>query len=197
MSQVDNWLSSEVLISLLKQHPEGLSEYQLLNWLKEQGYIQIDTDAFQDMMKLFRVHFLIFHRLYRLQDELHRQQLASLSIHALNIQLIPYADTQPALTLDDPLKRYYLDWSHLEETDQAELDAMLNQFWQKYTSITPHQGSCDQRSQALEVLELEGDPSDVVIKKAWRRLAMKHHPDRGGDEARIKRLNEAVSILLS
>lgn len=33
------------------------------------------------------------------------------------------------------------------------------------------------------------------IKKAFRKLAMKHHPDAGGDESRFKEINEAYEVL--
>lgn len=33
------------------------------------------------------------------------------------------------------------------------------------------------------------------IKKAFRKLAQKHHPDKGGDEAKFKEITEAYSIL--
>lgn len=33
------------------------------------------------------------------------------------------------------------------------------------------------------------------IKSAFRKLAMKHHPDRGGDQAKFKEINEAHDIL--
>ncbi len=33
------------------------------------------------------------------------------------------------------------------------------------------------------------------IKKAFRKAAMKHHPDRGGDQAKFKELNEAYDVL--
>lgn len=33
------------------------------------------------------------------------------------------------------------------------------------------------------------------IKKAYRQLARKHHPDAGGDEARFKEINEAYEVL--
>ena len=37
--------------------------------------------------------------------------------------------------------------------------------------------------------------SDDEIKKAFRKLAMKHHPDRGGDEQQFKKINEAYDTL--
>lgn len=33
------------------------------------------------------------------------------------------------------------------------------------------------------------------IKKAFRKMAMKHHPDRGGDQTKFKEINEAHDIL--
>ena len=37
--------------------------------------------------------------------------------------------------------------------------------------------------------------SQEEIKKAYRKLAMKHHPDRGGDAAISAKINEAYSVL--
>ena len=33
------------------------------------------------------------------------------------------------------------------------------------------------------------------IKKAFRKLAMKHHPDKGGDEAEFKKIQNAYDTL--
>lgn len=43
-----------------------------------------------------------------------------------------------------------------------------------------------------------GVPRDAdadTIKKAFRKLARKHHPDAGGDEAKFKEINEAYEVL--
>lgn len=46
------------------------------------------------------------------------------------------------------------------------------------------------------VLEVEKTASIEDIKKAYRRLAHKYHPDKaGGDEAKFKEINEAYQIL--
>ncbi len=47
-----------------------------------------------------------------------------------------------------------------------------------------------------EVLGVGKDASADEIKKAFRRLAVQHHPDKeGGDEAKFKELNEAYEVL--
>ncbi len=44
-------------------------------------------------------------------------------------------------------------------------------------------------------LGLKRGASQEEIKKAYRSLAMKHHPDRGGDEKRFKEIEEAYRTL--
>lgn len=46
-----------------------------------------------------------------------------------------------------------------------------------------------------EVLGVKKDASADEIKKAFRRAAVEHHPDRGGDEAKFKEINEAYEVL--
>lgn len=46
-----------------------------------------------------------------------------------------------------------------------------------------------------EVLGVGKDASADELKKAFRRAAVEHHPDRGGDEAKFKEINEAYEVL--
>jgi molecular chaperone DnaJ len=46
-----------------------------------------------------------------------------------------------------------------------------------------------------EILGVKKDASPDEIKKAFRRAAIDHHPDRGGDEAKFKEVNEAYEVL--
>jgi len=46
-----------------------------------------------------------------------------------------------------------------------------------------------------EVLGVGKSASADEIKKAFRRKAVEHHPDRGGDEAQFKEINEAYEVL--
>jgi molecular chaperone DnaJ len=46
-----------------------------------------------------------------------------------------------------------------------------------------------------DVLGVKKDASSDEVKKAFRRLARKHHPDAGGDEEKFKELNTAYEVL--
>jgi molecular chaperone DnaJ len=46
-----------------------------------------------------------------------------------------------------------------------------------------------------EVLGVSPTANSSEIKKAYRKLAMEHHPDHNGDEEKFKQVSEAYSIL--
>lgn len=46
-----------------------------------------------------------------------------------------------------------------------------------------------------DILGVSKDASQEEIKKAYRKLAHKHHPDKGGDEEEFKKVNKAYQTL--
>lgn len=46
-----------------------------------------------------------------------------------------------------------------------------------------------------KTLNIERGASQDEIKKAYRKLAMKHHPDKGGDQEKFKEISEAFDVL--
>jgi curved DNA-binding protein CbpA len=57
------------------------------------------------------------------------------------------------------------------------------------------QQGAQQAVEYYKVLGLKRDASKSDIKKAFRKLALKHHPDRGGDEEMFKIITEAHDVL--
>lgn len=46
-----------------------------------------------------------------------------------------------------------------------------------------------------QVLGVSKNSSQDEIKKAFRQLSFKHHPDKGGDEEQFKKINEAYGVI--
>jgi DnaJ homolog subfamily C member 19 len=49
---------------------------------------------------------------------------------------------------------------------------------------------------AARLLEVQPTASRPVVEAAYRKLAALHHPDKGGDEELMKRLNRARDLPL-
>lgn len=56
-------------------------------------------------------------------------------------------------------------------------------------------GETDERRDYYTVLGAEHDDSRDEIERRYKRLAVEHHPDRGGDEEEMKAINEAWGVL--
>jgi len=46
-----------------------------------------------------------------------------------------------------------------------------------------------------KILGVQSNSNPDDIKKAYRKLSLKHHPDRGGDASEFKKINEAYQTL--
>ncbi|WP_341706026.1 DNA-J related domain-containing protein [Halopseudomonas sp.] len=181
----------EALQKLLQVNPQGLGEYALLRALAERfpESLFAEPQAMRDPLTLFRLHFLLFHQLYRLADQVGRQGL-TLNIHALKIQLVPRIPGTEALQVDDPLRRYYLDWDHWRDTNRDDVERLIDSFWRGRASVSEPEVSA-----ALAVLELEEGADAAACRRQYRRLLSQHHPDRGGSTARAQEINQAMLIL--
>ncbi len=181
-------LLAERLHAELLAAAEGLSEHQLLSRLREDGVLSGDL---AEPLELYRCHFLLFHALYRLRERLWSEGQAHLEINALCIRLYPYREAVAALASPDPLRDYYLDLGQLEQTGEQEVLELLAAFWGRYQA---HRDG----DEALAVLGLTGcDPESdwPRIRRRYRELAMRHHPDRGGKTAELQRINAAMASL--
>lgn len=182
-------LFSQQLLAVLRAHPAGISEYELIRTLESSGEPGFDAECLRDNLSLFQTHFFLFHNLYQLHEQLWNSGEAHLNISPLCIQLLPITDSATsAISEHNPLRDYYLNIENLNDTTANDVESLLGKFWQRFVRN-------DERSNALAELELS-DPVDwSTIKTQHRRLAMQHHPDRGGDEQRLQAINAAMDVL--
>ncbi|OPX56741.1 DnaJ domain-containing protein [Oceanospirillum multiglobuliferum] len=185
----------DTLQLVLEAHPQGLNEHALIKALGEAGVIEVTSATFSDTMTLFRTHFLVYNALYELKDELLKKAHWILEISAVRIKLYPYEFGHPLLEEHDRMRDYYLDLSALQETTVDELDDMLRNFWKKIDLDEKKEVVRGLSQKALRSLDLAEPITFDEIKKQYRKLAMQHHPDRGGDQAKIQEINEAMDIL--
>ena len=184
----------EVLYTAIEQeleaHPAGISEYDLIRALKERGFFDFLPPPPADPHQLFRAHFLLFHALYQLRERLSSMELGLLQIDTLCIRCLPWTAGENILSVPDSLRAFYLDWSNLDGTTEDDVCKLIASFWNQL-------GRFDKRDAALAELGLEDPVDNETIKLAWRRLAMEHHPDKGGDNDRLQAINAAVDCLIN
>ena len=180
------------LLALIKSHPQGAGEYQLLT----QIYSTLPPEQrpnIGDSLVLFREHFCLFHALYKLRDQQQLLQAGDLVISALKIQWLPYSVSSHNASESNPvvhdgLRDYYLNSENLTGTDRAAVEGLLKSFWRRLIEPADKQA-------ALALLEL-AEPIDLAaIKKRYRQLLSDAHPDRGGCHERTQQVNEAMAIL--
>ncbi|WP_415845254.1 DNA-J related domain-containing protein [Stutzerimonas zhaodongensis] len=193
---------AEQILVLLREQPEGCSEYQLIQQLKARHSTHIPNLPLLDKLVLFRTHFLVFNALYSLRDQLRGDNRNDIQISPLCVQLLPYAAAVSAVAESDPLRDYYLDMTNLRDTDEEEVERLLASFWSRMRGdqLGAHNGSWDpeQKRAALELFELDQEVESLnllTIKRRYRQLVSIHHPDRGGSTSRIQSINLAMEIL--
>lgn len=177
----------EAVLAQLHGAPEGLSEHALLGALREAG-APLPEGSLSDSLVLFQCHFLLFNALYRLRDRLRGDGVAELEFGPLRIALRPYEEGDVGLVGQDPLRTYYLDLENLLTTSAADVEDLLSGFWRRYEAV-------DRRGEALGTLGLDADADWPAVRERYRRLAMRHHPDRGGDGETLQAIHEAMSTL--
>lgn len=179
---------AERLENVLRETPEGISEHELIRLLRRSGCPEIPEIDRRDLFGLFRTHFRLFHALYRLRDRLRLARHAELVPDPLRIRLSSWRPGTEALDRHDALASFYADLSHLEATRPEDVARMV-------TGLQKRQRRAARRGEALAVLGLDDQAPAERIKHRYRQLAMRWHPDRGGDAKRFRELQEAMVVL--
>ena len=179
------------ILEILKQAEQAVSEYELITRLQQQ-LDALPNRPHSHQLALFQTHFMVMNALYQLQQQL-ADESVYLHISPLQIFLQPVGG-EPATTLaevgvHESLRRYYLDWSNMEQTSEQDVEMLLNSFWQYYLAE-------DKQQQAYATLGLNTDADWACVQETYRRLVAAKHPDRGGDAAAFIAIREAYEVLL-
>lgn len=177
----------------LRNSLDGIDELNLIKRLQSPPWKLIGDLEFHDPQKLYPVHFLLFHVLYRLRDAL-AEAGESLTISPMRIG-IERQDTIGGKGLPgavDSLRSFYLDLSQYELPEDA-IQQMMDRFWSGYQSTVPTKPEV---LAAANMLGFDAVPeSFITAKQMFRRAVMHAHPDRGGDKETVQALNEAFAVL--
>ncbi|MDX1756583.1 MAG: DNA-J related domain-containing protein [Marinobacter sp.] len=178
---------------VLRDHPAGVSELTLIKTLQAPPWRLLGPVDYSEPARLYPVHFLVFHALYRLRDQL-AEQGESLTISPLNTKLCATEVIAGKGLPDAPdkLRAFYLDLSQYRMPEEL-ITRMMDDFWAGRSG-----GRLDSTEllEAARTLGLDAVPERLdTVKRQFRRAVMKAHPDRGGDTRRIQALNEAFALL--
>ncbi|MUI54229.1 DNA-J related domain-containing protein [Aliivibrio fischeri] len=183
------------LFEVLQESKQVWKVHTLSTHLMEKGLLNhLDENPEKD---LFKRNFLIMNALYQLQSELYPEQW--LQVESMNILLFPVSKTTKAECVIDkthPLREYYLDWSNYQ-ANEDEVKRLLNEFWSSYRRyLGGNSIKAMDRHQALKLFGLSESATSKEIRRQWRKLGMKHHPDReSGDANTFRIMCEAWNIL--
>lgn len=177
------------MLRLLRGLSAPVTEHALLQELE--GLACWPPLAAEPILALFQKHFLLMNALYRIQESLWREEKLWLEISPLRIgwaMRCEAAGQAPAEYGDHALRAYYLDWRQFETTAGADVAQLLAGFWRRLRAS-------EGRAAALAVLELDEGSDWAAIRRQYRRLAARTHPDRGGDREHFLAVRAAYESL--
>ena len=176
-------LLQDALATFRPKFVEGFSEYDLISALKRPPYMLFDEDALSDPLMMFQTHFVLFHCLYRLRNNWRENNIGELDIGLARITLNPMLQTSANIQTQDPLAKYYADWSNLSSTNEDDVEALLNSFWQKMAGKDLNANMTDsERNNACTILEIDSlsNINLLELKQQYKKLQHRNHPDKGG-----------------
>lgn len=179
-------VNSQLLLALdeiITAADNPLKEHEIISLLQKAPYFIFEPKVLSEPLRLFQCHFVVFHHLYLLQAQYMQQKQGYLTIHTTEIGLLPAEGSQQSLDIEDKVRQYYLDWSNFEKTDEAQVEALLDDFWRRMGN--PNTPSEQDRKKALEILSLNDDFTQEQLKKHYRKLQHQFHPDKKSGNARL------------
>ncbi len=178
-----------VILEILTDHSEGLTEYKLIEELRNRGYSEFREGLVSGTLGLFQSHFLLFHILYSIRGKLRIESSMDMDIHCLKILLKPDMSNFTTLPGEvDNLQAYYMNLENLRDTNREDVDRMLEDFWNLFSKR-------DDLTEAYRLLNVDERTDINDVKRKYRNLVMEHHPDKGGDPNNIIALNAAMETI--
>lgn len=209
-------IDQEKLKRYLETLPSPCYESQLLGVV----FPEMEISS-ADTLTLYQNHFLLFHVLYRLQDVFY-QEGKYLFIHFMRTMLVPYPEDGYCRFYEEHLGRFcrtmcpagqsycqfhanqvgdtaleelslryfYLDKENYYKLDEDTATAFINGTWEILTHY-------DNYTKSFQVLGLPETADLRMIKKRFRELAKKYHPDRGAQsDHKFHEINNAYQLLM-
>lgn len=193
------------------------SEFELIQHLQNPPFELLNPAALSDNLTLFQTHFLVYHCLYQLQEQYLRQGQGLLQISALDIHLKPgrhsfecdndktdnrdvnqnQRQLQAGYQPDQKLRDYYLNLSHLSNTTEDDVQALLDDFWRRMSRYEMTQADDKDIEAALEYFGLSNEKPVQwqQVKQQYRRRMHQTHPDKGGEKASAQQVQRYFELL--
>lgn len=174
-----------------------------------------------DSLTLYQNHFLLFHALYRLQEEFYRDG-KYLFIHFMRTIVAPYPDVGQCRYFEEYLGRFCQSVCpagqvYCEFHAQLVGDAALEELSLRYFYLDPQNfykldaqtatnfingtweilTHYDAYQKSFAILGIAETSDLKQIKKRFKQLAKQYHPDRGGaSHEKFHEINNAYQLLL-
>ncbi|MFQ5976248.1 MAG: J domain-containing protein, partial [Candidatus Hydrothermarchaeales archaeon] len=108
------------------------------------------------------------------------------------------------VSVDEGVKTTWAAWVYDQEEShllgvsdwKEDLEDLIEKIKSFLEVETPDEEAINLYGESYEVLGVDPGASVMEIKKAYRELAKRYHPDIGGDDETFKRINEAYQSLI-
>lgn len=105
-------------------------------------------------------------------------------------------------SVEEEYSSYIKEQQRIIESQQEQINQLYqNQIRNSQANVVPEQAPPTQPKKSkfdiiLGVFGLESNYDEVSLKKSYIKLALEHHPDKGGDPEKFKKLQVAYKLLL-
>ena len=111
-------------------------------------------------------------------------------------------------SVEDEYSNYIKEQQRIIESQQSQINQLYqnqnrspqNQNRSSQNNVVPEQPPPQPKKSKFEIIlsifRLDANYDEVSLKKSYIKLALEHHPDKGGDPEKFKKLQVAYKILL-